>query len=258
MLGAIAGDIIGSIYEGKFLKSREFPLFGEGCRFTDDTVCTVAVAHCLMDEGDFAEYLRTYVRRHPFRGYGGMFREWALSKEMGPYNSWGNGAAMRVSPVPYLVKTEEQLLEKAEQQAAVTHNHPDAVAGAQSVALTMWRALQGADKAAIRDEISAAYDYDLSRTVDEIRPGHVFDITCAGTAPVAITCALEATSYEAAIRNVISLGGDSDTLACITGGIAEVMYGLPDEIAETALTYLTEDIAEVVEAFRARAIDGGE
>ena len=207
MLGAIAGDIIGSIYEHTNIKTREFPLFGEGCRFTDDTVCTVAVAHCLMDEGDFAHYLRSCVRSHPFRGYGGMFREWAISDDMGPYNSWGNGAAMRVSAVPYLAKTDEQLLENAEQQAAVTHDHPDAIAGAQAVALTTWRVMQGSNKTAIRDEISSTFGYDLGRTVDEIRPSHVFDISCVGTAPVAITCALEASTYEEAIRNAISLGG---------------------------------------------------
>jgi ADP-ribosylglycohydrolase len=249
MLGAIAGDIIGSIYEHTNIKTRDFPLFSEACRFTDDTVCTIAVAHCLIDGGDFAHYLRSYVRSHPFRGYGGMFREWAISDDMGPYNSWGNGAAMRVSAVPHLVSTEDELLDLADRQAAVTHDHPDAIAGAQAVALAMWRTMKGASKEAIRDEINATFGYDLSRTVDEIRPSHVFDISCAGTAPVAITCVLEASTYEEAIRNAISLGGDSDTLACITGGIAEVMFGLPEEIGTRAKTYLDDDLLDVLEAF---------
>ena len=136
MLGAITGDIVGSIYEGNNQKSKDFPFFGQGCTFTDDTVCTIAVADCLMNDGDFADFLRRYVRKHPNRGYGGMFREWAGSN-MGPYNSWGNGSAMRVSPVAHVARDEQELLDLAEQTSVVTHNYPDAVAGAQTTALTM-------------------------------------------------------------------------------------------------------------------------
>lgn len=248
MIGAITGDIVGSIYEGADFKSRDFPFFGRGCRFTDDTVCTVAVADCLMNDGDFADYIRSYVRRHPHRGYGGMFRQWAFS-EMGPYNSWGNGSAMRVSPVAYVAQDEAELMVLAERSSAVTHNHPSAIAGAQAVALTMSMAMAGTEPDTIRREITHRFGYDLGRTVDEIRPDYEFDVSCAGTVPQAITCALEATSFEDAIRNAISIGGDADTLACITGGIAEAMFGVPSEISEMAMGYLTEDLIGVVDRF---------
>ncbi len=219
MIRAITGDIVGSIYEGRSIKSKEFTFFGEGCRFTDDTICTVAVADCLMNDGDFADYLRQYVRKHPYRGYGGMFRQWAYS-DIGPYNSWGNGSAMRVSPVAHIARSEAYLLEMAKRSPAVTHNHPDAIAGAQAVALSMWMARAGTDAGVIWREVADRFKYDLNRSVDEIRPNYSFDVSCAGTVPEAITCALEASDYEDAVRNAISIGGDSDTIAYITGGIA--------------------------------------
>ncbi len=248
MIGAITGDIVGSIYEGRNIKSKEFTFFGDGCRFTDDTVCTVAVADCLMNDGDFADYLRQYVRRHPYRGYGGMFRQWANS-DMGPYNSWGNGSAMRVSPVAQFARSEAELLEMAKRSSAVTHNHQDAIAGAQAVALTMWLAIAGSDTGVIRREVADRFNYDLSRSVDEIRPDYSFDVSCAGTVPEAITCALEATDYEDAVRNAISIGGDSDTIACITGGIAEVIFGVPNDIADQARSYLTADLVDALDRF---------
>ncbi len=248
MIGAITGDIVGSIYEGRNIKTKEFPFFGDGCRFTDDTVCTVAVADCLNNEGDFADYLRRYVRRHPHRGYGGMFRQWA-SSETGPYNSWGNGSAMRVSPVAHVARSEAELLEMAKRSSAVTHNHPDAIAGAQAVALSMWMAIAGTDADVIRREVADRFNYDLNQSVDEIRPDYSFDVSCAGTVPEAITCALEATDYEDAVRNAISIGGDSDTIACITGGIAEVMFGMPNEIADRATNYLTDDLIDALDRF---------
>jgi ADP-ribosylglycohydrolase len=248
MLGAIIGDIVGSIYEGRAVKTKDFPFFGVGCTFTDDTVCTVAVADCLISGGDFADYFRRYVRRHPHRGYGGMFRKWAGSN-MGPYNSWGNGSAMRVSPVAHMARDEQELLDLAEQTSVVTHNHPDAVAGAQATVLTMWMAKSETDVVVIRKEIADRFDYALSQSVDDIRPSYQFDISCAGTVPQAITCALEGTSYEDAVRNAISIGGDSDTIACITGGIAEMMFGLPEKIAESSRGYLTDDLVEVLDRF---------
>lgn len=248
MIGAITGDIVGSIYEGADFKSKDFPFFGPGCRFTDDTVCTVAVADCLMNDGDFAVYLRNYVGRYPHRGYGGMFRQWAFS-DMGPYNSWGNGSAMRVSPVAYVARDEAELLALAEKSSAVTHDHPRAIGGAQAVALTMWIAMAGTEPQTIRQEITQRFGYSLSRTVDEIRPDYYFDVSSGGTVPQAITCALEATSFEDAIRNAISLGGDADTLACITGGIAEVMFGVPSDMSEAARGYLTVELLDVVDRF---------
>ncbi len=249
MLGAITGDIVGSIYEHSNIKTKEFPFFGDRCTFTDDSVCTVAVADCLMAGGDFADYLRRYVLRHPRRGYGGMFQRWATAWESAPYNSWGNGSAMRVSPVAHVARDERDALDLADQSSSVTHNHPDAVAGAQAVTLAMWMAKEGADAMTIRQDIGDRFDYDLSRTVDEIRPSYAFDVSSAGTVPQAITCALEATDYEDAVRNAVSIGGDTDTIACITGGIAEVMFGLPGVIAEISRSYLTDDLVEVVDRF---------
>ncbi len=248
MLGAITGDIVGSIYEGNNHKSKDFKFFGEGCTFTDDTVCTVAIADALINDGDFTDSLRRFVRRHPYRGYGGMFRQWVGSNG-GPYNSWGNGSAMRVSPVAHVARDEQELLYLAEQTSVVTHNHPDAVAGAQATVLAMWMAKSEIDVVVIREEIASRFDYDLSLSVDDIRPTYRFDISCAGTVPQAITCALEGADYEDAVRNAVSIGGDTDTIACIAGGIAEMMFGVPDEVAETSRGYLTEDLLEVVDLF---------
>lgn len=251
MLGAITGDIVGSVYEHANIKTKDFPLFSEGCRFTDDTVCTIAIADCLMNDGNFAEYLGNYALRHPSRGYGGMFLQWAKQWERKPYGSYGNGSAMRVSPVAYVSRDEQELLEIAKQTSIVTHDHPDAVAGAQATALAMWMAKNGSDAATIREEIIARFKYDLAPSVDDIRPSYQLDVSCAGTVPQAITCALEGSDYEDAIRNAISIGGDSDTIACIAGGIAEVMFGLPDEIAEMSRGYLTDELVETVDRFDA-------
>ncbi|MDP6430236.1 MAG: ADP-ribosylglycohydrolase family protein, partial [Rhodospirillales bacterium] len=249
MLGAIAGDIIGSIYEHRNLKSKDFPLFGPGCTFTDDSVCTVAVADCLMSGGDFADYVRRYVRAHPDRGYGFMFRQWAMW-DAGPYNSWGNGSAMRVSPVAHLAGSEAEALELAQRSAAVSHNHPEGVKGAQAVALAIWMAKSGAEPGDISGEISARFDYDLGRSVDDIRPGYEFDVSCAGSVPEAIICALQAADYEDAVRNAVSIGGDSDTIACIAGGIAEALFGVPADIAEATRGYLTDDLTAQLDRFK--------
>jgi ADP-ribosylglycohydrolase len=249
MLGAIAGDIIGSIYEAAPIKTKRFPLFGAGVAFTDDTVCTVAIADALMSGGDPAHYLRTYVRRYPGRGYGGMFVRWAHESDMPAYGSWGNGAAMRVSAIAHLAADEAEALTTAARSAELSHDHPDAIAGAQATVLAAWLARRGAAPALIRSEIAARFGYDLNQSVDQIRAWYAFDISCKGTVPPAIVCALEADGYEDAIRNAISLGGDADTLACITGGIAEALQGLPAEIAEQARGYLDAGLLRVVERF---------
>jgi ADP-ribosylglycohydrolase len=256
MLGAIAGDIIGSIYEAAPIKTKDFALFGPGVRFTDDTVCTVAVADALMQGGDFDGTLRAYVRRYPGRGYGGMFARWATTPGMPAYGSWGNGAAMRVSPIAYWARDEAELLELAIGTAAVSHDHPDAIAGAQAIALVMWLARAGSARSEIRANIERRFGYDLEQTVDQIRAWHRFDVSCKGTVPPAIVCALEAEDYPDAVRNAISLGGDSDTLACITGGIAEILYGLPDEVAREAKALLDAPLRAVVDRFYAR-VGGG-
>ncbi|ELS33548.1 MULTISPECIES: ADP-ribosylglycohydrolase family protein [Pseudanabaena] len=251
MLGAIAGDIIGSIYEISNHRSKDFPLFSEGCRFTDDTVLTVAIADCLMHQGSYAEYIKTYARLYPTRGYGGRFIEWMNSEAMEPYNSWGNGSAMRVSPIGFAYTDRDAVMHEAKCSAEVTHNHPEGVKGAQATAITVFMARQGHSKEQIKTEIVNSFGYDLRRTLDEIRPTYKFDVSCQGTVPQAITAFLESTDFEDAIRNAISLGGDSDTLACITGAIAEAYYGgVPEAIAEKVFTYLTPRVRQVVEKFR--------
>ena len=257
MLGAITGDIVGSIYEYRTIKTKDFPLFGKGCTFTDDTVLTVAMADCLMHQGDFADFLRAYGRRYPDAGYGGMFQDWVRAKDKGPYNSYGNGSAMRVGPVAYVAGSENEVLELAARSSAVTHDHPDAVAGAQAVALAMWLARQGRKKGAIRKAVTDRFGYDLTPTVDAIRPGYGYDITAAGTVPPAIVCALGAADFEDAIRNAVSLGGDADTLACIAGGIAEILYGIPQDMAKKTLGYLDAELGRTVRKFRKRYGDGG-
>jgi ADP-ribosylglycohydrolase len=252
VLGAIAGDIIGSIYEATPIKTKDFPLFGPGVRFTDDSVCTVAVADALMQGGDFADTLRAYVRRFPGRGYGGMFARWAMTPGMPAYGSWGNGAAMRVSPIAHWARDEAELLELAAASAAVSHDHPEAIAGAQAVALAMWLARGGSARSEIRATIERRFGYDLEQTVDQIRAWYRFDVSCQGTVPPAVVCALEAEDYQDAVRNAISLGGDSDTLACIVGGIAEILYGLPDEVAREARALLDAPLRAVVDHFSAR------
>jgi ADP-ribosylglycohydrolase len=247
MLGAIAGDVIGSIYEAAPIKTMDFPLFGAGATFTDDTVCSVAIADALLQKRPFVEMLRAWVRRYPDRGYGGMFLRWALTPGMGSYGSWGNGAPMRVAAIGHLATDEAQLLELAAASAAVSHDHPDAIAGAQAVALATWLARAGHLRSAIRATIAGRFGYDLGRTVAEIRPWYRFDVSSKGTVPPALVCALEATDYEDAVRRAVSLGGDSDTLACITGAIAEPLYGLPDEIAAKTRSRLDPELLAVVD-----------
>ncbi len=249
MLGAIAGDIIGAPYEGAPIKTKDFPLFAEGAGFTDDSVCTVAVADALMNNRGFAEALRAWGRAHPDAGFGGMFSRWLMRDDAGPYGSWGNGAAMRVSPIAPVAADEADALDLAARAAAVSHDHPSAVTAAQAVVLTMWLARHGMDRAALRQTVADRFDYDLSPDVDAIRPDYGFDVSAAGTVPPALVCALEARDYEDAVRNAVSLGGDADTLACITGGVAEVLYGLPEAVGETARGRLTDDLCAVVDRF---------
>lgn len=252
MLGAIAGDVIGSIYERDNIKTKDFPLFQAHCRFTDDSVCTLAVAQALLEDCDFAGALRAFARRYPGRGYGAKFLDWSHSDAPGGNGSWGNGAVMRVSPVAYAAESETRVLELAGASAAASHDHPDAVAAAQAVALAIWLLRRGQDATAVRAAITARFGYDLSASVDQIRPSHGYDFSARGTAPVALICALEATDYEDAVRNAISLGGDSDTLACIAGSLAEALHGLPETIAAQALDRLDDDLRDLTQRFQAR------
>ncbi|HKU97367.1 MAG TPA: ADP-ribosylglycohydrolase family protein [Vineibacter sp.] len=249
MLGAIAGDIVGSRFEGEPAPQGDFALFHPQCQFTDDTICTLAVADALLGDRDFAASLRAFVQVHPRRGYGGMFLNWAFAEDAPAYGSWGNGAPMRVAAVGWLARDEAQALDWAEAQSIVTHNHPDAVAGAQAVALAILLARSGAPRADIRRRIIADFGYDL--TPERAWAGGGFDVSAAGTVPPALTAALETDSWEAAVRTVICLGGDTDTLACIAGSVAEAIHGLPPDIADTAQRYLTPDLTDVIARFAA-------
>jgi ADP-ribosylglycohydrolase len=253
MLGAIVGDIVGSIYEFNNHRSKAFPLFGGACDFTDDSVLTVAVADCLMNQGNYAEYIKNYARKYPNRGYGGRFAQWIRFESMEPYNSWGNGSAMRVSSIGFAFNTLPLVLAESKKSAEVTHNHSEGIKGAQATAVAIYMARKGQTKEQIKAAIAKSFGYDLDRTLDEIRPIYKFNESCQETVPEAIIAFLESTDFEDAIRNGISLGGDSDTLTCITGGIAEAFYGgVPQDIAEKALSYLPKEMREVVEEFRTR------
>ena len=251
MIGAIAGDIIGSVYEHRPIKSKDFPLFSQGSRFTDDTVLTIAIAESILTGLDYRGALLDFGKRYPQAGYGGSFFRWLQAQDPKPYNSWGNGSAMRVSPVGFAFSGEKDILKEAKATAEITHNHPEGIKGAQATALSIFLARTGVGKEQIRSHISKRFNYDLNRTVDEIRPAYSFDISCQGTVPEAIIAFLDSDSYEDAIRNAVSLGGDSDTLACITGGIAEAFYGgVPDDILKEALNRLSPEFFEVVNDFR--------
>ncbi len=245
MLGAIAGDIIGSVYEHHPHRSTDFPLFSEHSRFTDDTVLTVATVHALLTNGDYAAYYQLYGRNWPGAGYGRTFRDWLRQPDPAPYSSWGNGSAMRVSPVGFCLESEAEVLAEAERSAAVTHNHPEGIKGAQATALAIFLARKGADKATLRDEISGRFGYDLNRTLEDIAWTYTFDVSCQGSVPESIIAFLEADSYEGAVRNAIALGGDADTMACIAGGIAEAFYGeLPEGIREQTILRLAPEMLE--------------
>jgi ADP-ribosylglycohydrolase len=253
MIGAIAGDIIGSVYEFGRTKSKAFPLFGPASAFTDDSVLTVAVARAILTDGDYRKSVRDIGRRYPNAGYGGFFRSWLDSPDPKPYNSWGNGSAMRVSPVGFAFDSVDEVLREARRSAEFTHDHPEGIKGAQAAALAVFLARTEWDKDLIRTEITNRFGYDLNRTVDDIRPSYCFDESCQRTVPEAIIAFLDSVSYEDAIRNAVSLGGDSDTLACITGGIAEAYYGpVPAVIAEQVKEILPADLWGIVEGFRTK------
>ncbi len=250
MIGAVAGDIIGSIYEFDQIKTKDFPLFSEECTFTDDTVLTVAIGDAILSGGSYLDSVKRIGRLYPDSGYGGCFYHWLHSDDRLPYNSWGNGSAMRVSPVGFAFSTEEEVLEQARKSAEITHNHPEGIKGAESTALAVFLARTGSGKETIRARITDQFGYNLDRTVDDIRPSYRFNESCQETVPEAIVAFLDSESYEDAIRNAVSLGGDSDTLACITGGIAEAFYGgVPYEITARVEEILTPDLLDITKRF---------
>ncbi|MGI6120274.1 MAG: ADP-ribosylglycohydrolase family protein [Desulfosporosinus sp.] len=257
MIGAIIGDIVGSVYEWNNIKTKEFPLFSPGCFFTDDTVMTLAIAEGLMNGSSAAaliQAMKKYGRMYPDTGYGGRFRSWLFSEDTNPYYSWGNGSAMRVSSVAWAFDTLLEVEQYAEVSAAVTHNHPEGIKGAQATAATIFLAREGKSKHEIKAYIESKYSYNLSRTLDEIRKNYQFYVSCQKTVPEAITAFLEGVDFEDAIRNAISLGGDSDTLAAITGSIAEAAYQVPEEIKRKALAFLDERLRKVYEQFSEKII----
>ncbi|PLX79836.1 MAG: hypothetical protein C0616_10070 [Desulfuromonas sp.] len=257
MLGAIIGDYVGSRFEFSPHKSVDFPLVTEQSHWTDDTVHTVALAEHLLTGAPYAALLKRYFRDFPDAGYGGRFTVWAASDDLTPYNSFGNGSAMRVSPVGWFFADLETVLLEAEKSAAVTHDHPEGIRGAQAVAGAVWMARQGADKMEIRTFIADRFGYDLDRPLEAIRPGYRFDVTCQGSVPEAIICFLEATSYENSIRNAVSLGGDADTQACIAGSIAEAYYrNIPSVLLKTVRGSLPGPFLDVINAFHRIKMSG--
>jgi ADP-ribosylglycohydrolase len=250
VIGAIAGDVIGSVHEGAGTKTTSFPLFQPLSRFTDDTVLTVATAHAILTDTSYQQAYHHFGRRYPDAGYGGMFIEWLVARDPRPYNSWGNGSAMRVVPVGLAFSTVDEVLLEAERSAAVTHDHPEGIRGAQAVALAVFLARSGAPKAEIRREIAGRFGYDLERSVDEIRPGYRFDVSCQGSVPEAIIAFLDSRDVEDAIRLAVSLGGDADTQATIAGGIAHAWYGeVPASIVEPVRERLPTEFLEVIDRF---------
>ena len=254
IIGAIIGDIVGSRFEFNNYRSTDFEFLNDKCFFTDDSVMTIAVADWVTNKRQtdrhLALYLREWGRKYPNRGYGGMFLRWLLSKELSsPYNSFGNGSAMRVSPCGFYAQSLDEALFLAKQSAEVTHNHPEGIKGAQSVAAAIYLAKTGSTKAIIKEYIENNFGYDLSRTCDEIRRVYKFNETCQETCPEAIIAFLESHDYESAIRLGISLGGDSDTIGAITGGIASAYYSIPDSIIEEVKRFIPFEFIDIVEKF---------
>ncbi len=231
LLGAIIGDIVGSRFEWNNHKSTIFNLFTPSNKFTDDTVMTIAIADWLLHGESLVDAMKDWAAKYPNRGYGSKFWQWLfIWRNKEPYNSYGNGSAMRVSPCGYFAQTLDEALDLAKQSAELTHNHPEGIKGAQAIAASVFLARQQIAKTEIRDYIESTFDYNLHRTCNEIRPIYEFNMTCQGSCPEAIIAFLESSDYESAIRLAVSLGGDSDTIACMTGGIAAAYYGIPDEI----------------------------
>lgn len=248
MLGAIIGDIVGSVYEFNNYRSKDFePLFHRKAFFTDDTVCTVAVADALVNNRHPAEALKDWGTKYwENGGWGRSFALWLGSDSLEPYNSFGNGAAMRVAPAVLLATSLDDAVSLAYKVTEVTHNHPEGMKGAAATAAAGYLARTGSSQAYIRSYIADTFGYDLTLTIDEIRPDYRFNETCQQTVPQALTCVLEAENFEDAIRNAISIGGDSDTIGAIVGGIAEAMFGIPDDIAERGWAYLPQEMREVL------------
>jgi ADP-ribosylglycohydrolase len=250
MLGAIAGDIIGSIYERRNIKTTEFPLFQPSCHFTDDTVLTVALADSILHGTRFVDLLKQYYHTYPNAGYGGSFHQWAQSEQSEPYNSWGNGSAMRASPVGLAYDTLESVLEEAKKSAEVTHDHPEGIKGAQAIASAVFLARTGQNREQIKNYVETEFGYHLDTPLDEIRKTYEFQVSCQESVPQAIRAFLESTGFEDAVRRAISIGGDGDTIACMAGAIAEAHDGgIPAPIRRKVYEILDKPLGRITREF---------
>lgn len=252
ILGAIIGDVIGSRFERHNCKSTTFDLFAEKSKPTDDTIMTLAVAEWLTTGQNLVYLLYKWGNAYPKAGYGRLFQNWLSEgkpEDLKPYNSYGNGSGMRVSPCGFFAKSLEETLELAKKSAEITHNHPEGIKGAQAIASAIFMSREGCNKDRIKSFIEETFGYDLSRSCDDIRPSYIFDVSCQGSCPEAIIAFLDSTDYESAIRLAVSLGGDSDTIACMAGGIAGAFYGVPSNIIEEALSYLDNNQLTAIENF---------
>lgn len=250
LLGAIAGDVIGSVYEWHNVKTKNFPLFCQASDFTDDTVLTIAVADAILNNKNFRDAIWEYGNRYPNRGYGGRFRQWLANTDKQPYNSYGNGSAMRVCAVGFACSTLDDVLKMAAETALPTHNHTEGIKGAQAVAAAIFLAKSGVSKKEIKEYITDNFQFHLDFTIEQIRPTYKFNETCQGSVPQAIVAFLESSDYEDAIRLAISIGGDSDTIACITGGIALAYFKtMPEYIINQTLALIPEAFTTIIQQF---------
>ena len=259
VLGAVAGDVIGSVYERHVIKTETFPLFGIFSRFTDDSIMTVATADALLSDGDYARAYRSWGRAWPDAGYGGKFSRWLRKEHASPYGSFGNGSAMRASPAAYAADSLEEVLRIAEATSVVTHDHPQGILGAQALAGSVFparRAASNGTDASCKEEVRAFLErrcgYSLLRSVAEIRPDYTFDVTCQGSVPESLTCFLEASDFESAVRKAVSLGGDADTQACIAGAVAGALWGVPEHIWKRVRSTLHASMLRILDAFEER------
>lgn len=253
VLGAVAADIVGSRYEYSNVRTTEFPLFSEGCRYTDDTVLTVATASALLDGVPYKEAYERFARMEPHQDYGARFRQRVFALEgLQPYNSLGNGSAMRVSPIGWYFDSLSEVLEEAERSAACSHNHPEGIKGAQCTAALVWKAKRGESREALVEYAASSFCYSVPNPRATLSAPRGLDETCSGTMPVVLAALALGQSWEECVRIAISGGGDSDTIACITGAIAEAAYGLPEPIKETARSFLPNYLLNVLDAFSDR------
>ena len=251
IMGAICGDILGSAYEWNPVKTLEMDLCQIGDTYTDDTVCTIAVADAIVNQKSFAETLRKWCRKYSFVGYGPSYRRWIRLENGEPYNSWGNGSAMRVSAAGALANSLEESLRIAKESAEVTHNHPEGIKGAQATASAIYMAKTGSSKDEIKDYIQTKFGYNLERKYKDLQPSYNFDVSCQGSVPESIICFLESNDYEDAVRHAIAMGGDADTMAAITGSIAAAYYKtIPEGILTHCLNRVPQDMKNMLRSIK--------